>query len=85
MKHFAYFYFMMDQPDKVGLTVPEHIDYWNKLQLEDYLGGPFQDRTGGLISFSAKDLESAETIVENDPFIREELLERYWLKIWLIE
>ena len=85
MKHFAYFYFMMDQPDKVGLTVPEHIDYWNKLQLEDYLGCPFQDRTGGLISFCTRDLESAETIVENDPFIREELLERYWLKIWLIE
>lgn len=85
MKHFAYFYFMTDQPDKVGLIVPEHMDYWNKLQLEDYLGGPFQDRTGGLISFSAKDLESAETIVENDPFVREGLLERYWLKTWLIE
>lgn len=76
---------MMDQPEKADLVVPEHIEYWNMLELEDYLGGPFQDRTGGLISFSVKDQESAEAIVENAPFVREGLLERYWLKIWLTE
>ena len=50
---FAYFYFMSGDPDRVRATVPRHVAHWSGLGLNDYLGGPFEDRTGGLITFSA--------------------------------
>ena len=48
----------------------------------DYLGGPFEDRTGGLITFEAQDTERARRAVDADPFIRDGLLEAHWLKQW---
>ena len=53
---FAYFYFMSGDPDRVRATVPRHVAHWSGLGLNDYLGGPFEDRTGGLITFSARDV-----------------------------
>jgi hypothetical protein len=44
---FAYLYFMKDDPDRVRATVGRHVAHWQGLRLPGYLGGPFQDRTGG--------------------------------------
>lgn len=48
-------------------------------------GGPFADRSGGLISFEADSLEHAEGIIAADPFVREDLLESSVVKEWLPE
>jgi uncharacterized protein YciI len=82
---YAYFYLMGDDPDRVGATVPSHVAHWRSLQLPDYLGGPFADRTGGLISFHADDDQQALRAVDADPFVREGLLAAQWLKQWMPE
>jgi uncharacterized protein YciI len=48
------------------------------------MGGPFADRTGGLITFAAASLEDAQDIIMHDPFVREQLIEQRWIKEWLI-
>ncbi|HET7354116.1 MAG TPA: YciI family protein [Gaiellaceae bacterium] len=79
---FAYLYFMKDDPDHVRAAAPDHVSHWHRLRLDGYLGGPFEDRSGGLIIFESAD-DEAQTAVESDPFVRSELLERYWLKQWM--
>ena len=51
--------------------------------MHGYVGGPFADRSGGLITFESESTEEAERLVANDPFIREGLLDRYWVKEWV--
>ena len=68
VKRFAFMYFMRDSPNKIREVVPYHIDYWNQNRTEGYVGGPFVDRTGGLISFKAAGLAEAAALVEADPF-----------------
>jgi uncharacterized protein YciI len=82
---FLYFYLMRDAPDRVRATAPKHASYWRELQLGGYLGGPFADRSGGLITFEANSGAAAEALVANDPFLREHLLERHWVKEWLLD
>ncbi len=84
-KRFAYFYFMKNEPDKIREIVPSHIDYWKNNNLDNYMGGPFADRTGGLISFEAASLEQAAGIIEKDPFIINEVIEKKWIKEWIPE
>jgi hypothetical protein len=74
-KRFIYFYFMKDDPAKTGQHVPDHINYWKSTELKDYLGGPFADRSGGAITFKAKDIE--EALVD--------LLANKWIKEWIPE
>jgi hypothetical protein len=76
---FVYFYFMRSDPEQVRATVPENVSDWHGLALADYLGGPFEDRTGGLITFRA---DAAQQAVTDDPFVRKGLIETYWLKRW---
>lgn len=73
---FLYFYLMRDAPDRVRAIAPEHAVYWRELGLRGYLGGPFADRSGGLISFEIGSADEAERLVEGDPFVTEDLLER---------
>ena len=61
---FAYLYFMKDEPDRIRATVPRHVAHWQQLRLPGYLGGPFEDRTGGLITFQAEDGERARRAVD---------------------
>jgi uncharacterized protein YciI len=82
---FAYLYFMKDDPDRVRVTVGRHVAHWQGLGLPGYLGGPFQDRTGGLITFEADDDQTAKQAVDADPFVTEGLLEVHWLKHWTPE
>jgi uncharacterized protein YciI len=82
---FAYFYLMKADPDGVRLVAPRHASYWRQLGLAHYTGGPFADRTGGLITFDAADAAAAERAVRGDPFILEGLVEAKWLKRWTTE
>ena len=82
---FAYLYFMKDDPDRIRGCVSRHVSYWQQQRLPGYLGGPFEDRTGGLIVFDADDTERARRAVEGDPFLQEGLLEASWLKGWTAE
>lgn len=82
---FLYFYLMKDAPDRVRAVAPDHSAYWGGLGLRDYLGGPFGDRSGGLITFEVGSADEAERLVTDDPFVQEDLLERRWVKAWLID
>lgn len=79
---FAYFYFMKNDLERIRAAVPSHISHWQELHLNSYLGGPFDDRSGGLITFEAKSDEQASDAVESDPFVLNDLLETHWLKRW---
>src|SRR4029450_12491324 len=48
---FVYCYSMKDDPAAVRELAPKHAAYWHELGLAEYIGGPFADRSGGLISF----------------------------------
>ncbi len=82
---FAFVYFMKRMPDRIREVVPLHIDYWKTRRLQGYRGGPFADRTGGLITFEAASLESATKLVDDDPFVVHDLLETKWVKEWSAE
>ena len=82
---FLYFYFMSDAPHRVQAVAQEHAAYWRELGLPHYLGGPFADRSGGLITFEIPSTAEAERLVADDPFVREELVERRWVKEWSID
>jgi len=85
VKRFLYFYLMRNAPDAIRQCVPAHVQYWHTLDLPDYIGGSFADRTGGLITFAAASLDDAQQIIMRDPFVREQLIEQRWVKEWLIE
>jgi uncharacterized protein YciI len=82
---FAFFYLMKDEPERVRGAVPRHVSHWTELQLAGYLGGPFADRTGGLITFETDESGQAERALETDPFLEEGLFDAYWLKEWIPE
>jgi hypothetical protein len=79
---YAYFYLMRVDRGGIPEAVPEHVAHWVGLGLDDYVGGPFEDRTGGLITFQADGSRQAEGAVETDPFVRRGLVQEYWLKRW---
>ena len=81
----VHFYSMRQEPDRVRAIAPEHVAYWHGLGLRGFLGGPFADRSGGLITFEADSVDEAERAVAGDPFIREELLESSVVKQWVPE
>ena len=84
-KRFAYFYLMKQEPEKVQQVVPAHVEYWEKFKSQNYLGGPFADRSGGLITFNTADINDATNIIKNDPFAINNLLESKWIKEWMPE
>jgi uncharacterized protein YciI len=84
-KRFLYFYFNRNEPEKIRLVVPAHVQYWKTANLQGYMGGPFGDRTGGLISFVASSLEEATAIILQDPFLVEDLVADKWIKEWSVE
>lgn len=85
IKRFVYFYFMRNEPDRIRTVVPSHIEYWEKNELIGYLGGPFKDRSGGLITFEAGNIEEVTRIISNDPFITNDLIKEKWVKEWVVE
>jgi len=85
MSRYAYFYFMRDDARRVRAAAPQHAAHWRDLGLNDYAGGPFHDRSGGLITFRVESKAQAEDAVATDPFVTAGLLERYWIKRWRTE
>jgi uncharacterized protein YciI len=85
MDRFLYFYLMKGAPARVREVAPQHAAYWRDLGLPAYLGGPFADRSGGLITFGADSSVEAEALVAGDPFVREGLLDHRWVKEWMLE
>ena len=84
-KRFVYFYFNRNEPEKIRQVVPVHVRYWKMANRKGYMGAPFADRTGGLISFAASNLEEAMKIILQDPFILENLIAEKWIKEWIVE
>ncbi len=84
-RRFIYFYFNRNEPEKIRQMVPAHVQYWKMANLKGYMGGPFADRTGGLISFVASSLEEATAIILQDPFVLEDLIAEKWIKDWIVE
>lgn len=85
MNDYAYFYFMKkEKSDSIRKKAESHTNYWKGKNLENYKGGPFADRSGGLICFQSNSLSTAEKLVQNDPFIVLDLIEKKWLKEWKI-
>jgi len=84
-KRFAYFYFMKPEPERIRQLVPAHVEYWRNANLGNYLGGPFADRSGGLITFAAMNLGEAKKTVMNDPFVLNDMLDSKWIKEWVAE
>lgn len=82
MVRYAHWYFMAGAPDRIREAAPRHIDYWHSIGLTGYAGGPFADRSGGLITFEAVDESAARAAVDADPFVRKHLLGDSWLKPW---
>ena len=82
---FAYGYVMAQEPERVREMAPVHVAYWGAASLDHYLGGPFGDRTGGLITFDVETQELAEQLASGDPFRRAGLLNSHWLKEWAVE
>lgn len=80
----VYFYLMKNDPERVRSIAPKHVSHWKRLGFAHYLGGPFEDRTGGLIVFDADDA-AAESAVLEDPFVFEDLVDARWLKRWAPE
>jgi uncharacterized protein YciI len=83
-RRFAYFYLMAPDPDAVRRVAPRHAAYWNGLHLDGYAGGPFEDRSGGLITFDADDAGEAQRAVDGDPFLLERVVDLHWLKEWTV-
>jgi hypothetical protein len=82
---FLYFYLMADAPDRVRAAASRHAAYWQGLALPHYRGGPFADRSGGLITFECDSAAEAGRLVADDPFVTENLLEHRWVKEWMID
>jgi uncharacterized protein YciI len=83
MMRIVYFYLMKDDPDRVRAIAPDHATYWRDLDPPGYVGGPTADRRAGLITFEAGSVEEAESLVDNDPFVRANLINGAWVKEWI--
>ena len=84
-KRFVYFYFNRNEPEEIKQVVPDHVQYWKTANPKGYSGGPFGDRTGGMITFLVPNLQAAMEFILRDPFIREDLIEEKWVKEWIPE
>lgn len=83
MKKYVFIYFLEGNIDIIRNSLGQHILYWKNLKLEYYANGPFADKTGGLIIFSADSPEKAGNIVAADPLVRAGAVKQYWLKEWV--
>jgi uncharacterized protein YciI len=80
-----FLYFNRKEPEKIRQVVPAHVQYWKSANLKGYMGGPFADRTGGLISFVASSPQKATEIIQQDQFILQDLITEKWIKEWIVE
>jgi uncharacterized protein YciI len=81
----VHIYTMKAEPERVRAVAPKHSAYWRQLGVRGYQGGPFQDRSGGLVTFESNSRQEAERLIRADPFVQEDLLESSWVKQWLVD
>jgi uncharacterized protein YciI len=67
---------------KIRAAVEAHVSYWKSAQPANYIGGPFADRSGGLIMFDAATADEANDHVRADPFVTQALVVNFWVKEW---
>ena len=48
-QQFIFFYLMTPDDEKKSDVVDAHMDYWKENKPVEFPGGPFEDRSGGLI------------------------------------
>ncbi len=84
-KVFIFFYLNIPDGEKVGEVVPAHVEYWKSRKTENQMEGPFTDKSGGMILFSADSMQDAMKIVADDPFVQNNLLDKQWVKEWNVE
>ena len=75
--------FATDDIEVIQKSLGRHIKYWKGLDLASYKNGPFTDKSGGLIIFSAVDKKEAEDVVSTDPLLTEKAVVDYWIKEWI--
>ena len=80
-----HFYAMKPDSDRVRRVAPQHAAYWHGLRLPGYEGGPFADRSGGLITFEADSINDAERVIAADPFVRQDLVATSVVKQWIAD
>jgi len=61
----AYSHLLNDHPERVRVVAPMHAARWKALGLTHYQGGPFEDRSGGLVTFADDPVD-----VRNTPYER---------------
>lgn len=76
MKKFVYYYTMKNHPEKIREAAPRHASYWRPLKKT---GGPYADFSGGIILFDAVEKDDAGLMVQQDPFVIEDVLHEYRL------
>jgi uncharacterized protein YciI len=81
---FVFFYFFKTTPERLQEVVPPHTDYWDEVGPAHFRGGPFAQRDGGMIIFSAESLEEAEKTAQGDPFVTEGIIDQMWVKEWAV-
>jgi len=60
----------------------DHVAYLSNVAKERYfVGGGFANTKGGMIIYSAKDMDEARSIADNDPIIQKNLY-RYEMMEW---
>ena len=84
MKIYMFMYILTDDLDKVRKILGHHVGYWKGLELDYFKNGPFADKSGGLILFSAADADAAEEILGKDPLLQGNAVNQYWLKEWSV-
>jgi uncharacterized protein len=63
----------MEKPELNQEYRQAHLDYLQALVEQDkvHLKGPFLDGAGGLVVYKADSLEEAQTLAEEDPYVKE--------------
>ncbi len=88
-KQYVFFYMMKEDIKKdvneIEEIVEEHVKYRHDSKPENYSGGPFSDRSGGMILFDADSVNTAEKLAMNDPFVLSDLIKIKWIKEWQIQ
>ncbi len=85
MPLFVFSYFMQGEPEQIAEVAPEHAAYWQDVGVKSLMGGPYADRTGGMVIFEAASLQKASILTDGDPFVQHGLLSGRWVKEWVLE
>jgi uncharacterized protein YciI len=70
--------------DKIKEIAKSHAAYWNSINPDSYKGGPFSDKSGGLITFKSNSYIDAKKLIDNDPFNLNHVFDKKWFKEWEI-